>query len=501
MKTHESIKERVARDLANAMKNKELKTVKKDEIDSSIPFEDNTLKQLKSIGVNPKEDSNKAENAIGEINTSSDLNLFPVEVFPNTLQEVINATNKDLNYPIDFIGSAILAASSAAIGNTCKVVVKKGWIESALIYIVIIGRPGTGKSHPLKFAFRPIQKRDTDSFKKFKEEKARIEAMEKEERKKYESENEKPVWNRILVTDFTIEALTSVMNNNYRGVAVFVDELAGWIKSFNRYTKGKGNEQEFWLTVWSGGTIRVDRKNSDPILIEYPFVPVCGTIQPSILEKIGKIDLSENGFIDRILFTISSNNKKHYLNDNQIPESIEENWNNIVSKMLDIPLMIDEGELKPKLLIFSVDGYKAWARWNKLNTDRCNSEESDILTNVFSKLDMYVVRLSLILQILYWACKNESDYEISLEAVQGAIKLVEYFRINAIKANAIISNLVESLPTGKRKIYEALTDEFTTADGLIVAREFGMPEKTFKNFLNDKNLFEKIRHGFYSKKY
>src|SRR5690606_31378505 len=37
-------------------------------------------------------------------------NPFPVEVFPEPIQEIITATNESLNFPIDFIGASILYA-------------------------------------------------------------------------------------------------------------------------------------------------------------------------------------------------------------------------------------------------------------------------------------------------------------------------------------------------------------------------------------------------------
>ena len=34
-------------------------------------------------------------------------NRFPVEVFPLPIQQVITATNENLNFPIDFIGASL----------------------------------------------------------------------------------------------------------------------------------------------------------------------------------------------------------------------------------------------------------------------------------------------------------------------------------------------------------------------------------------------------------
>src|SRR5699024_4916036 len=93
-----------------------------------------------------------------------------------------------------------------------------------------------------------------------------------------------PAWQQSLVSDFTPEALTDVHKFNKRGVGVYADELASWFKNFNRYNKG--SEEQFWLSVWSGAPIRINRKTSEPIYIQKPFISVVGTIQPGVLDDL-----------------------------------------------------------------------------------------------------------------------------------------------------------------------------------------------------------------------
>jgi hypothetical protein len=52
----------------------------------------------------------------------------------------------------------------------------------------------------------------------------------------------------------------------------------------------------------------------------------------------------------------------------------------------------------------------------------------------------------------------------------------------------------------KRTIYMALPPEFTTSKGIEVSQQLNMPRRTFFDFLNDDNLFEKTKHGNYCKK-
>jgi hypothetical protein len=101
---------------------------------------------------------------------ASKINRFPVEVFPIPIQEVISATNKNLNFPIDFIGASLLYAVSVAVGNTYCVEVKKGFQQSAVLYLAIVARAGTNKSHPLSFAIQPIVEHDKRTYRQYEQE-------------------------------------------------------------------------------------------------------------------------------------------------------------------------------------------------------------------------------------------------------------------------------------------------------------------------------------------
>ena len=101
-----------------------------------------------------------------EAKQKKEKNPFPIEAFPKPIQEIIIATNESLKFPIDFTGASILFAASVAIGNSYKIKAPEGWISSAVIYIALVGKPGTNKSHPISFTLKPIQKIDSFNYEK-----------------------------------------------------------------------------------------------------------------------------------------------------------------------------------------------------------------------------------------------------------------------------------------------------------------------------------------------
>ena len=94
----------------------------------------------------------------GIINQAMGMNMsfteaeFPVEIFPSMIQRIIHEVYECQSYPIDYTAASILTAIAAGIGNTHLVQMKQGWVESAILFVALVGRPGANKSHPLSFA-------------------------------------------------------------------------------------------------------------------------------------------------------------------------------------------------------------------------------------------------------------------------------------------------------------------------------------------------------------
>jgi hypothetical protein len=431
-------------------------------------------------------------------------NPFPVDVFPNAIQEIIYSTNKCLNFPIDFISSSLLYAVSVSIGNTVRVEMKRGWQENVVLYLALVGRAGTNKSHPISFALKPIELSDNFNIKRYNEELIKynqIVKMTKKERDEQGiSEPIKPVCEHYIVSDFTPESLAEVHKNNKKGIGVYADELASWFKNFNRYNKG--SEEQFWLSNWSGKAIRINRKTSESTYIPLPFISVIGTIQTGVLNDLAN-NRTENGFLDRILFVVPDSLKKEYWTDEDLEPEIIDNWQKIIDKLINLPLEFDEiNNPIPKILKFTPEAKKHLFEWQKEMTDLSNMSKNDVISGTISKIETYAIRFSLLIQMIYFACNKGNDDAISLEALKGALKLVEYYKKTALKVHHTLcnSNPLDKFPMDKQNLYSELPESFTTEIGLQVANKLGIAERTFKDFLNQDKLFKRIKRGEYEKK-
>ena len=427
---------------------------------------------------------------------------FPLGALPLKIQKIVREAHDCYGYPVDYLAGAMLVAVGLGIGNTHFARLKGKWDESAILFMALVGRPGACKSHPLNLAIRPFTELDgvaTRAYVKACEEYERQRELPVKER--LEPHPVAPVCKRFLISDATPEAMLLIHSQNLRGICMWNDELAGWFKNFNRYNKG--SDEEYWLKLFNANPSFSDRKGvKNSVYISRPFISVVGTIQNGILNELAQGSRTSNGFIDRLLFVMPYNQDKQPWSDKEPTFDIEAAWAGIIERLVAIPYETDtDGNVIANILPFAPDAKARLYEWQRRNTEECNREECDTLKGVYNKFDFHAIRFCLILQMARWACGEADRKGIDLLSVENAISLVDYFKSTARKVHGIISEM--SLTEQQRAIIAALPDCFTTEEGIAVAKENGMPGRTFQDFLKRSvslgNYFQREKHGHYSK--
>lgn len=429
---------------------------------------------------------------------------FPISVFPIEIRRIIKEVHECQSFPIDYIASAMLAALAVGIGNTHLVQFKRGWQESPILYLALVGRPGTNKSHPLSFAMKPFL--EFDHLKNQEYERAYVQydslvRLSRKERAEAGSDENpiEPIRKRFLVSDITPEGLSFIHAQNKRGLCLWTDELSAWFKNFNRYNNG--SEEQFWLSIFSAKATISDRKGSrSSVFIKRPYISVVGTIQKKILDELSKGERSVNGFIDRILFVMPNLQQKARWSTSELPEDTEIKWANIISNLIDMPCHKDEnGEICPKILSFSHEAKSKLFVWQGENALLCDQESNETLVGIYCKLEIYILRFCLIIQLARWSCGEASKEEIDILSVERAITLTEYFRAAAVEVQSLMNT--SQLTQQQRNILTQLPESFSTSDALGVAEKCGMKERALKEFLskNIGSFFVKEKHGIYRK--
>lgn len=98
----------------------------------------------------------------------SDVSDFPLHAFPKKILEMANGLADSESFHIEYLLVSMVSAIASATGNALQIRIKGGWTSSPIFYIILVGRPGLGKTPPLDFAYRPIRAYDFQNLSKFR---------------------------------------------------------------------------------------------------------------------------------------------------------------------------------------------------------------------------------------------------------------------------------------------------------------------------------------------
>ena len=431
---------------------------------------------------------------------------IPLDAFPAKIQDMILTLARQENYTIEYMMASLLVAVSTAIGNAVNIRIRGGWISNSALYMILIGRPGTGKTPPLDFAFRPIRKHDAQAVKQFKLEMEQYNNLIESNKGKKENTTplpDKPILQRTIISDFTPEALMRALDDNHRGVVVYVDEIMGMFNAVNQYSRGQLIEQ--LLTAFSGKPLDISRCSMPvPIHIEYPFINIVGTMQITRMHELIEKGYKENGLLDRIIFVYPSSQE---ISDWQLDEdssfaSFEKYsnmWESIFNKVIDLPF--SDNDNVQSILDFSPEAKAYFTNWRNNAIRAVNQIQDDgLVDSRVIKAPMITARLALVLQILRWACGEVHKDFVDIDSTKSAIALSKYFE--SCYADIQKYMLRESIEPQKKELLDCLSATFTTADAIQAGKEVGQSERSVMyslvNLATNK-IIKKIKRGEYEK--
>ncbi|EXZ16911.1 hypothetical protein M067_4746 [Bacteroides fragilis str. J-143-4] len=436
-------------------------------------------------------------------------NKIPLNAFPVKIQDMILVLSRQENYSIEYMMASLLVAMSTAIGNAVNIRIRGGWISNSALYMILVGRPGMGKTPPLDFAFRPIRKHDAQAVKQFKLEMEQYNNLIESNKGKKENTTplpNKPILRRAIISDFTPEALMRALDDNQRGIVVYVDEIMGMFNAVNQYSRGQLIEQ--LLTAFSGKPLDISRCSMPvPIHIEYPFINIVGTMQTTRIHELIEKGYKENGLLDRIIFVYPSSKE---IADWQLDEDssfatfekYSAMWESIIDKVVSLPFAENEsGGNTQNILDFSSEAKAYFTNWRNNAIRAVNQIQDDgLVDSRVIKVPMITARLALILQILRWACGEVHKDFVDIDSTKSAIALSEYFESCYADIQKYMLN--ESIEPQKKELLDCLSVTFTTSDAIQAGKEVGLSERSVMyslvNLATNK-IIKKVKRGEYEK--
>ena len=424
--------------------------------------------------------------------------IFPIDIFPEPIQNYILECANTLNSSIDYMGCSMMWMASVVIGNSVQVEVKKGWLECSTLWIALVGKAGIGKTPSISNIINPMLWLNNREIKKYIRQRERFEAYEKldKKQKEYQEEIKEPKKSQFIANDITIEALVDLHQESKNSVGVFKDELAGWFKDMNKYRAG--SDLEFWLSSWSGKSVNLNRKTAKSSFVDKPCIPVLGGIQPNIFNLFYTEENKDNGFVDRMLLSYPELVVNPY-SDKDIDQDLLEWFNNSMIRFFDTIKykVIDfdqDGEIKPNIAYFDNEAKKEWVRiFNEITEIQNSDAENEYMKSMLPKQKTYIPRFALILNAINNLYDNSGDILlISKESMLKAEKLSKYFIAMAkkIKINSIENQDLKKLinnnqnKTIKEKILEVYKEnpEFNRVE---LAEILGISRKTIYKHLKN----------------
>lgn len=381
---------------------------------------------------------------------------FPIEIFPKSIQSYMIECRDKLDSEIDYLGCSMIWLLSVSVGNSFKIEVKKGWYETAIVWLCLVGKAGIGKTPAINNIIYPLEKKNAKKIKEYYKKLEEFDDYSSLDKKEKETriEVKKPKKNQFIANDITLEALVDLHQEADNSIGVFKDELAGWLKDMNKYREG--SDLEFWLSCWSGKSIYVNRVTRKGSFVDKPFISVLGGIQPNILSHFYTDENKENGFMDRMLISFPDTEVKDY-NENEISEDAINYYTNFVENLYEdiqnnLVKRNEVGDIEPHTAYFSTDAKKEWQRiFNKISSYQRSDDENEYMKSMYPKQKSYIPRFALLLHVLAYRTQEEKFLdEISKDSILKAEKLSNYFVAHAKKLKVNSGEIFEIKNNSKK---------------------------------------------------
>ncbi len=343
---------------------------------------------------------------------------FPVEVFPAVIRRYVEEGAAALGVPVDMVAVPLLAFAAGAIGNTRALRVKAGWVVRPILWLAVIGEPGSGKSPALDHARHPLDVLQRAAWETFRTamQQWELDAAAVKAEKPPAPPPPKPVLEHFFTTDATTEALAAMLGTS-PGLALVRDELVGWVKSHDAYRKG--GDRQNWLSLWAGAPLKVDRRGAGALYVPRPTASVVGGIQPELLSELAEEANRRDGFVDRFGLCWPDAKPARWT------EATVDGATTQAAEALFARLRPKVPPDESRIVDLAPGAKRAFAVWFDENADLV-AGATGLAAGCAAKLPGQCARIALVLHGLHHP--HDMERAVAEGTVLDAIAVVEYFR-------------------------------------------------------------------------
>lgn len=337
-----------------------------------------------------------------------------------------------------------LAVAASCLGTSSVIRLPGGdWLEPSVLWMSIVASTGTLKTPTQNTVMKPLwelqavanQEYD-EALKAWKE----AEKAYKKDPENCEDPGPEPVPVEYWLGDASVENMLKTHSENPRGFLVYKDEGDGWFSGQNKYRNGKGDDEENWLSLNSGGVVkqnRMDRKRR--MELQRTAVSLFMGTQPESLRKHLHGDKDSKGVNARFLYCAVE--MPLPLPPAAIPSPAIPFHNvlkDIYKRLLSLqPQSVRDEEgrefTQPTEYYLSEAAQKYWSReWMPAIVDRWLRETNPGLKACFAKYRGFAARIALVLHLTEWAANPANalkppSLEISLKTLKQAVRTTIWY--------------------------------------------------------------------------
>jgi len=343
------------------------------------------------------------------------------KLVPEVLENLAEALAERLLIDPSAFVLAALTGISAVLGHRGVLIQPEKdnptWEETPVLWVALIGPPGSGKTPVLREATKPLWVIEGSLVEDYRQ------AMETYEEELLNWKNtpkkevrgpkpQPPTCRRLVVSDITPEKLATLLEHNL-ALLVEVDELKGLFLSWRREDRAAG--RAFFLSAYQAKATVVDRVTRGTVYLKRPQLAILGGIQTGPWHEVVQEALSGKENADGLLqrFTpLLINPLPPIKNPPPVPGEAIQAYHNLIKRLWleDLPTRL---YLDPK-------ASELWEEWRyETQVAQRNPELPEAWRSYLSKRLGLTARLAGILSVIW----GELGI-ISKESLARAIYLV-----------------------------------------------------------------------------
>ena len=382
------------------------------------------------------------------------------------------------------------------IGTQLEIRPAQGFVVSPYLFSMIVAESGSMKSPILRmFAKQPIETLQEEFVNRYKQQLAEHEeklskwdSMHSELRVEYFPDGKPKMVDRPRLAYFGGKSMEAIMNQFDRypqqALLYMKDEIAGLFNDANKWSNGKGSENQDIMGMFDGMSPPVIRADRGLVASSTNVgLSIFGTIQPEVLEDFWSSVIDPDGYWSRFLYCYQPKTlKKLPAERSEERSALPGLLNYLYRAVHDLPAISYQ---------LSDEGYDTYRVWFDFIARKAYEEVHPALAKAYSKALGMTGRLILNLHIINEVItgdKIEPRRIVPLDTVMRGINLMEYFLDQRVLLMSKLCNYDSISPQLKQII------ELSNRVGWITAREVKQSIWKLKNNDSDeiRNWFKEL---------